>query len=166
MNRMTFVGRVTRLLAIAAAMATGVVPAVSQSAHAGSSAECVTANVTSPFRLPNGQLYPAGSLTLCEYGTFSPVETLHRVFVGGSSVGMFRSHRRSAESGSIASPELVFHREAGGNLKLIGYAMPSARGVLAYRMNVKDETLQASTPSSSGMSAGPLAAVVATARGR
>jgi hypothetical protein len=157
MNRTMFV----------AMMAAFVVVPMAQPAGAATRGECITAVVDSPFRLPDGLLYPAGSLTLCDYGLLSPVETLHRVFVGGSSVGMFRSRRRSAEAASIASPELHFSRNTDGNLELIGYAMPTSGHVVAYRMTPPVEPLQARTRATTGGgSPPPVAAIVATARGR
>jgi hypothetical protein len=126
----------------------------------------VTAFVGTPFRLPDGRLYPAGVLTLCDYGAFSPVDNLHRIIVSGSSVGLFRSSKRNAEIGSMVSPEVVFNRDAEGNLELIGYAMPTSGRVLAYRMKPQAEALQASSLRQLGGSTGPLAAIVATDRGR
>jgi len=138
---------------------------LTQPAQAGTRGECVTAVVESPFRLPDGLLYPAGTLTLCDYGTFSPVDTLHRILVGGSSVGLFRSRRRSAEDGSLVAPQVVFNRDAEGNLELIGYATPSSGHVTAFRMKPHLDVLQAAAREPQGGSGAPLAAVVATARG-
>ena len=115
------------LVAVMAVLALSVV----QPSQAATRGECVTALVDTPFRLPDGLLYPAGTLTLCNYGAFSPVDTFHRILVSGSSVGLFRSRRRTAEANSIASPEVLFNRDADGNLELIGYATPSAGQVLA-----------------------------------
>jgi hypothetical protein len=134
-------------------------------AQAGTRGECVTAVVASPFRLPDGLLYPAGTLTLCDYGAFSPVDTLHRILVSGSSVGMFRSRRRTAEDASMASPEVHFNRDADGNLELIGYATPSSGHVTAYRMRPFVDALEATAQERHGASGAPLAAIVATSRG-
>lgn len=147
------------------AMVAAVLMTVALPAEAGTRGECVTAVVDSPFRLPDGMLYPAGILTLCDYGTFSPVDTLHRILVGGSSVGLFRSRRGNAEDGSMASPEVVFNRDADGNLELIGYATPSSGHVTAYRMKPHLAVLQAAARDREGGSGAPLAAIVATARG-
>ena len=68
----------------------------SQPTLAASSGECVTALVDAPFRLPDGLLYPAGALTLCDGGAYSPVDNFQRVLVGGSSIGLFVSTRRRA----------------------------------------------------------------------
>jgi len=138
---------------------------VTQLAQAATRGECVTAVVESPFRLPDGSLHPAGTLTLCDYGAFSPVDTLHRILVGGSSVGLFRSRRRSAEGGSMAFPEVLFNRAADGNLELLGYATPSSGHVTAYRMKPQFEAVQVALREPRGGSGAPLAAIVATARG-
>jgi len=148
------------LVAVMAVLALSVV----QPSQAATRGECVTALVDTPFRLPDGLLYPAGTLTLCNYGAFSPVDTFHRILVSGSSVGLFRSRRRTAEANSIASPEVLFNRDADGNLELIGYATPSAGQVLAYRMKPRGEAQQAAARAAG--SSAPLAAIVATARGR
>jgi hypothetical protein len=166
MNRLTLTAQPVPFVLLVAAMTTGVVLPVGQPARAASRGECVTALVDAPFRLPDGLLYPAGSLTLCDYGAFSPIDTLHRILVGGSSVGLFRSRRRSAEAGSMASPEVVFNRDADGNLELIGYATPSAGQVLSYRMQPRDQAWQAMARQRNRGSSAPLAAIVATARGR
>ena len=147
------------------AMMAAVVLPVTEPAQAATRGECVTAVVESPFRLPDGLLYPAGTLTLCDYGAFSPVDTLHRILVSGSSVGLFRSRRRSAEDGSMASPEVVFNRDSEGNLELIGYATPSSGRVTAYRMKPYVDALQVAARERQGGSGAPLAAIVATARG-
>ena len=136
-----------------------------QPAQAATRGECVTAVVESPFRLPDGSLYPAGTLTLCDYGTFSPVDTLHRILVGGSSVGLFRSRRRNAEGSSMAFPEVLFNRDADGNLELIGYATPSSGHVIAYRMKPMIDAVQVAAREPRGVSGLPPAAIVATARG-
>lgn len=147
-----------------ALMAAVVVP-VTEPAQAATRGECVTAVVESPFRLPDGLLYPAGTLTLCDYGAFSPVDTLHRILVSGSSVGLFRSRRRSAEDGSMSSPEVVFNRDADGNLELIGYAMPSSGRVTAYRMKSYVDAFQVAARERQGGSGAPIAAIVTAARG-
>ena len=58
-----------------------------QPAQAGGSAVCVTARVDTPFHLPDGQLYPANTLTLCDGGAYSPVDNFHRILVGGVRLG-------------------------------------------------------------------------------
>ena len=129
-----------------------------------SSGECVTALVDVPFHLPDGLLYPAGALTLCDSGRFSPVNNLHRILVGGSSIGLFVSKIRSAEIRSMDLPEILFSRDADGSLSLIGYTMPSAGRSVAYRLKSRGEVWQARSRHPSSVIAGtPIAAIVATA---
>jgi hypothetical protein len=150
------------LLLVASAIV--VTTLASQPALAASSQDCVTAHVDTPFRLPDGLLYPAGPLTLCDNRTFSPVNDLHKILVGGSSVGFFVSRKRSAEVLSIDSPELVFNRDADGNLELIGYTMRTSGGSVAYRLKSEGVTSwQASIrPRSGGGESAPVAAIVAS----
>lgn len=136
----------------------------SQPALAGHSGECVSVRVDASFRLPNGLLYPAGALTLCDVRTFSPVSELLRISVDGSSVGLFLSRKRSAESQSMELPEVVFERDREGNLELIGYSVQSSGRSFAYRLRSRGDVWQAGTPRRlNGDSAPPMAAVLATA---
>src|SRR6185503_4457769 len=109
-------------------------------------------------------IYPAGTLTLCDAGAFSPVDTLHRVFVAGSSVGVFRSRRHDAEAGSLEAPQVLFNRDGDGHLELIGYAMPTSGHVWAYRMKPRSDALRAAAQQKPAGAGAGLAAVVATAR--
>jgi hypothetical protein len=138
--------------------------APAQPARAQSLGDCVTGIVDAPFRLPNGRLYPAGALTLCDSGIFSPVDNLHRIIVGGTTIGVFRSRRRNAETGSLLAPQIVFNRDADGSLELMGYAVPSSGHTIAYRLKGTSEMWQASAPRLLGGAAGaPIAAIVAVA---
>ena len=165
MNRKTFFGgAVPVLLASLVVMAIFALSA-SQPALAASSGECVTALVDAPFRLPDGLLYPAGRLTLCDSGTFSPVANLHKILVGGSSIGLFVSSRRKAETGPTDAPQILFTRDAEGNLELIGYTLPSSGRSVAFQLKRQNEAWQASNRRRLGVaSAAPVAAIVAGAR--
>ena len=133
-------------------------------ALASPSGDCVTARVDAPFRLPDGQLYPAGVVTVCDVRTFSPVRELHKILVDGSSIGLFLSRKRSAEVRSLALPEVVFERDGEGNLTLIGYSVRSAGRNIAYRLKSREDILQVSAPRrSGGAPSAPVAAVLATA---
>jgi hypothetical protein len=116
------------------------------------------------FRIPFGLAVRPFSIS--SNGTFSPVDSLHRILVGGSSVGLFRSSRRNAETRAIASPEVLFNRDADGNLELIGYAMATSGHVVAYRMKARNDAWVATARRPVGGSSAPLAGIVATARGR
>ena len=95
---------------------------------------CVTAAVSHAFRLPDGELHPAGKLTLCRTGTFSPVAQLHLISVNRRPMGMFLSHTRLTESLRTGPPEIVFRRDAEGNLVLIGYTLLTRGKSLAHRL--------------------------------
>jgi hypothetical protein len=136
-------------------------------ARAAASTECATVHVNAPFRLPDGLLYPAGALTLCDSRTFSPVDNLHRVLVGGSSVGLFVSRRRYAEARATDSAEFLFRHGTDGTLELVGYTVPRSGRSIAYRLkSLGVTTWQASTPRLGGVAAAPVAAIVATAGAR
>jgi hypothetical protein len=148
---------------VAILLIAGAIPAA-----AGSGA-CVTAVLDAPFRLPDGQTYPAGPLTLCADGAFSPVDTVQRILVGGSTVGLFRSSQRRAEIGSIDSPQVVFDRDAEGTLNLVGYAVTLAGRTTAYRMRGVGGALRPAAPiqpSGGGEPAPAASAYVASSRAR
>ena len=140
-----------------------IVSQAAQPARAATRGECVTVIVGAPFRLPDGLIYPAGPLRICDDGAFSPVVSLHRMYAGGMSVGLFQSRRNDAEATSLAAPEVVFERDAYGGLALVGYAMPSGGHVTAYRMMRSNETFVAARPEPTGGQGAALAASLATA---
>ena len=157
MSRDSFFGGPVPLLAA------GIVAVVLQAplpTLAASLGDCVTVRVEAPFRLPDGLLYPAGPLTLCDSGRHSPVDSLHKILVGGSSIGLFASTRRSAEIQLMESPQVVFNRDADGNLELIGYSLTSSGRSIAYRLKGTREAWQANYHRQVG--GAPVAAIVAT----
>lgn len=127
-------------IVIAAALGTAAWLAPGQPASAGSTGECVAARVPAPFRLPDGVLHPAGVLTLCDAGAFSPVAGLHVLLVDGRSVGVFVSRKRAAEGAAGLAGQVVFDRSAAGDLDLVGYILPSAGRMTAYRLRGPSET--------------------------
>ena len=163
MNRVSFFGGPVPFFFVVAVVVIAAAASMSQPAFAGSTGDCVTANVDTPFRLPNGRLYPAGSLTLCDNGTFSPVGNLHRIVAGGSTVGLFLSRKRNTETESILLPQILFNRDAEGNLELVGYSAPSSGHMVAYRLKSHGETLpaRASHRQHGAAAATPVAAIVA-----
>lgn len=170
MNRTTFFGGPVQIL-LTGLTAMVAITMTAHPAWAAPSHECVTVHVDSPFRLPDGTLYPRGVLTLCDSRTFSPVDNLHRILVGGSSVGLFVSRRRSAESRLIGSPEILFKRGADGNLELVGYTVLKSGRSIAYRMKsmgtATTTTWQANAqPPLGGVAAASVAAIVASAETR
>jgi hypothetical protein len=163
MNTRTFVGGPVAILLIVLVGLIAVTISATEPALAAAPRQCVTARVGEPFRLPDGLLYPAGALTLCDSRTFSPVDNLHKILVGGASVGLFVSRRRSAEVRTLGSPQFLFKHAADGNLELIGYTVPKSGRSIAYRLKSQGVTWQASSPQrAGGASAAPVAAIVAT----
>ena len=77
MNRVTFLGGPLPLftVVVAAVITLALAPAQPALAEFG---DCVTATVDAPFRVPDGRVFPAGRLTLCDSGTYSPVDELDR----------------------------------------------------------------------------------------
>jgi hypothetical protein len=162
MNRRTFAGGPVAVLLIVLVGVIAVTISTAAPALAAAQHQCVTARVDEPFRLPDGLLYPAGALTLCDSRTFSPVGNLHKILVGGSSVGLFVSRRRSAEVRTLESPQFLFKHAADGSLELIGYTVPKSGRSIAYRLKSPSVTLQTSSPQwLGGASAAPVAAIVA-----
>jgi hypothetical protein len=167
MIRSTLVGRpIAALLVVLAGAITVAIP-TPQPAVAASSGECVTARVDEPFRLPDGLLYPAGALTICDGGSYSPVDDFQRILVGGSAIGLFVSQRRGAELRSMGSPQIVFRRGPDSSLNLVGYIVPSTGRSVAYRMKNLDEVWEArSHPELGAAAAPPVAAIVSTTEAR
>jgi len=167
MFRSTFVGAPVAVLVVVLASVFAVAIPVSPPAMAASSGECVTARLDAPFRLPDGLLYPAGTLTICDGGAYSPVDSFQRILVGGSAIGLFVSQRRNAEMRSVDLPQILFKRGADGSLNLVGYTLPSLGRSVAYRLKSQDEAwLARSRPRLGGSGAAPVAAIVATAATR
>jgi hypothetical protein len=163
MDRNTVVGGPVTLLLVVLSGIVVTTLSATQPARAAATHGCVSVQVDTPFRLPDGLLYPAGALTLCDSRTFSPVDNLHKILVGGSSVGLFVSRRRNAEAGSPTSPEFLFKHAADGNLELIGYTVPRSGRSVAYRLRGRGDTWQPSLARPlGGAAAAPVAAIVAT----
>ena len=165
MKRRFSLGRPALVLVLACLVA--LVLSASEPARAASPGDCVTAHINAPFRLPDGLLYPAGTLTLCDGGKYSPVETFQRILVEGSSIGLFISNRRRAESRGEGAPQVQFHRDTDGNLALVGLTLPSVRGSIAFRLKVPDEPLlpryrQPMDVAGAAPTVAPVGAVIAT----
>jgi hypothetical protein len=88
--------------------------------------ERVGVTVSEPFEV-NGEVYPAGALSIREVGTFSPVATINEVVVDGRSLGVLIAHE--GEGAATASrDELIFTRANDGHLVLVGVALTLPRG--------------------------------------
>ena len=93
-----------------------------QSAAEAARGVCVSADIEEPFRLPDGSNHPAGRLTLCHEGDYSPVASFHRTKVDGMTVSMNISRRGESERGDSDAPFIMFSRDVDGTLLLLGYA--------------------------------------------
>ena len=158
MTRSTLVGAPVQILIVAL---TAIV-AVTTTAPA-LAADCVTVHMEKPFRLPDGMLYPAGRLSLCDSRTYSPVDHMHRILVGGSSVGVFVSRRRYAEAQLLGSPEILFQHGADGNLDLIGYTVMKSGRSIAYRLKSQALSFAGSQRQGGGGAPASVGTIVATA---
>jgi hypothetical protein len=104
--------------------------------HAAAAGACVSARIGSPFRLPDGALHQAGTLTVCQARTLSPVAELHVISVDRRPMGVFVSRRSRGEGMGSARPEIVFRRDARGQLDLLGYTTPSRGRSLVHRFTL------------------------------
>lgn len=123
---------------------------------------CVTVQLDSPFRLPDGVVHAPGALTLCDTKSYSPVAEFHVVLVNGSTVGVFKSQRRSTELGRLDAPQVVFERDPQGVLSLVGYIVPMSGRSVAFRLKGVSESWQAARRDPvGGAAAAPVAAIIA-----
>lgn len=90
-----------------------------------SASGCVRVPLDAPVLLPDGNFYPAGSLTICDSISLSPVTSIHKTFVNGRPVGLLASRRRASEVSADTAPFVVFHRDSFGRLELVGYVLPA-----------------------------------------
>ncbi len=124
------VGVWTALLVAASSM-----PAVASVAGQGAALAaqniCVSAEVPGPILLPDGSWHPAGLLTLCRRGDYSPVAAFHETYVDHMPIGLLLSRRGVSECPAV-EPFMVFYRQADGRLRLYGYALPSGDHMTNY----------------------------------
>ena len=119
---------------------------------------CVTAPVAAPILLPDGSAHEAGTLTVCDVRSLSPVASFHRISIDGRPVGMFVSRRGNSEVAADAAPTIHFEVNASGALALVGYVVPSRRST-AFRL-----ANPAVAVARRGTVAGAVVALAATAR--
>lgn len=101
---------------------------------AGDRGQCTSAVVEEQVQLPDGSLQPPGRLTLCDSRSFSPVSTIHATYMNGMPVGMLLSRRGTSEGGAERQPFVMLYRDGSGLLHLYGYAVPSGKRMVTYRM--------------------------------
>jgi len=115
------------------AMAGGVLMLLaSGTGQAAAGGGCVSVEVDTPIRLPDGTLHPPGKLTLCDSMQLSPVSSLHKTYVNGQPVGMLIGRKRTSEGGKRMSPVVFFNVDDQGTLELFGYVLPAGGGSVTY----------------------------------
>jgi hypothetical protein len=83
--------------------------------------ERLSVRVDEPFEI-NGELFPAGKLSLREVRTLTPVATLHEVRVDGNSLGLLMV-RPDGTTEAARNDEFIFSRSADGHLVLEALAV-------------------------------------------
>lgn len=126
-----------RALLLFAIAGGGLMLLASGTVKAATGSGCVSVEVDTPIRLPDGTLHPSGRLTLCDSRKLSPVSTLHKTYVNGQPVGMLVGHRRSSEGGERISPAVFFDVDEQGHLELSGYVLPAGGRSVTYTMGGK-----------------------------
>jgi hypothetical protein len=154
-----------RTLAVAIAALAGASLFATGAAAAGSGSGCIRVDVVQPVRLPDGNVYPAGVLTLCDTAALSPVATLHKTYVNGRPIGILVSRKRANETRGNQPPVVVFQRD-GGTLDLLGYTLPvPRRSGVTFVLNAKMDMSSGDVlAASSGGFAGSLVVLAASAR--
>ena len=97
---------------------------------------CTSAEIQEPFALPDGTVYASGELTVCMMLQYNPVESLHRILVDDTPVGLFASRRETTGQGEGAPYYMIFNRRSGGILRLAGYALPWSGRTETYMLEL------------------------------
>ena len=119
-------------LVVAASSMPAVASVAGQGAALAAQNICVSAEVPGPILLPDGSWHPAGVLTLCLRGDYTPVAAFHEIYVNHMPVGLFLSHQGCSEGPAEAEPFMMFYRQADGRLRLYAYALPSGDHMTNY----------------------------------
>ncbi len=122
-----------------------------------------------PILLPDGSVFPAGSVTFCGSIRLSPVSSLHRVYVNGQPVGFLRSRVRTRGGRADTATVVVFESDAKGRLALSGYVVPVARGSVTYLFGEDQgprarDAVATATGAGSGTGPGSTVVLLATAQ--
>ena len=155
-------GRLCRIAAVVSTsivlLALGSVPAAART--------CASADIDEPFVLPDGNLHPAGRLTLCFERENSPVSYLHRVYVDHEPIGIFGSRRELQEATDGDRYYLLFIRGGDRTLRLSGYSVPRHGGSELYaldtpRVEVRDSLRSSAAGGSAGVAIVRVAVAIA-----
>ena len=99
---------------------------------AADSDACISADLDRSVRLPHGEVFPAGRLTVC-HGAMSPVAYAHRTYFDGQPVAVLQSKTTPSEIDDDAAPEMVFEVGFDGRLEFVGYVVPGRGHSMAFR---------------------------------
>jgi hypothetical protein len=105
----------------------------------------------------NGEVYPAGELSVREVGALSPSVTLNEVCAGGKCLGLLQA--RAEPDGTPSSGDaLLFEPDDRGNLVLVGFSYrgQSAREFACPRPGVDGVTVRG--PAAPSTTAAPVVA--------
>ncbi len=104
----------------------------SQSPALAATDACISATLSDPILLPDGSEHPAGVLTLCQKGDYTPVASFHETYVNRVPIGLFLAQHCVSEGSAEDGPFMMFYRETDGRLRLYGYALPSRDRMTTY----------------------------------
>jgi hypothetical protein len=113
--------------------AAGVILAAAFVTTAGAGGPRLVVEVDEPFLL-QGQLVPAGEVSLRLVSRYNPTSTLHAVDVDGTCLGVFRAESWSSAAGDRRDT-IRFERDARGRLVLTGYTLRRGRSADFYRFS-------------------------------
>jgi len=91
----------------------------------------LVADVDEPFEV-NGELYPAGMISVKKVRDYNPSSSLSEIWVGRTCLGLFQASRVPDDSTS-SHDTLNFERTSEGHLALVGFATNAQSTREAYR---------------------------------
>lgn len=95
---------------------------------------CVRAEVDGPIVFPDGSTHDAGMLRICERRSFTPVASLHAMYVKGEPVGLLLSRRSTSEAADNPAPTILFERDPSGRMRLLGYVLPRSGASVSFTL--------------------------------
>jgi hypothetical protein len=135
MFRKETTGGLSGLIRLLGTLALGVVVLlVSVPAEAQYRGKCATADTPWPVVLPDGSVHDGSRLKVCLRHSLNPVTGLHEINIDRHSFGRFMSRIGESEGRTEDTPVLVFHRNALGQHRLVGYAWPHGDSMTTYRL--------------------------------
>lgn len=95
---------------------------------------CVRVDVDAAMVLPDGSIHDPGTLRICERRAFTPVASLHAMYVEGAPVAMLLSQKRISETPGDEAPSIFFERDGRGRLRLLGYVLPESGTSVSFTL--------------------------------